>query len=262
MEWSGLLTPTPCGSHSHTEFMQIRSTPLLRHFLGSSPKQERLERKKKADFKSIWSGTILSHGLEVCRSIQHSDMLWRKRSGQPEYPTVPHSNASWIPQTILIRKKIASAQAVLEIYGTLGKGLTGVNRCAKHTLIAKWMDKRSNQRLSALGLFQDPFFYHYWGATALSETSCSCYCWLGTKSTLLLTSYIKWTDKQLNCWPLMAFTLGFVSLHKEANILHAVLDGVWNCAARLFRVHTLNPIVCVQCFSLLMPNTVGLQVIF
>lgn len=60
----------------------------------------------------------------------------------------------------------------------------------------------------------------------------------------------------------MAFSLGFVGLHKEANILHAVLDGAWNCAARLFGVHTLNPIVCVQCSSALMPNTVGLRVIF
>lgn len=122
--------------------------------------------------------------------------------------------------------------------------------------------KVKSKTICTLSLFQDPFFYHYWGATALSETSCFCYCWLGTKSILLLTSYIKWTDKQLNCWPLMAFSLGFVGLHKEANILHAVLDGVWNCAVRLFRVHALNPIVCVQCSSSLMPNTVGLRVIF
>lgn len=60
----------------------------------------------------------------------------------------------------------------------------------------------------------------------------------------------------------MAFSPGFVGLHKEANILHAALDGVWNCAETLFGVHTLNPIVCVQCSSSLMPNTGGLWVIF
>lgn len=125
------------------------------------------------------------------------------------------------------------------------------------------MDKRSNQRLSTFEVyFRTPSSITTRGATALSETSCSCYCWLWTKSILLLTSYIKWADKQLNCWPLMAFSLGFVGLHKEANILHAALDGVWNCAETLFAVHTLNPIVCVQCSSFLMPNTVGLRVIF
>lgn len=60
----------------------------------------------------------------------------------------------------------------------------------------------------------------------------------------------------------MAFSLGFVGLHKEANILHAALDGVWNCAETLLGVHTLNPIVCVQCSSSLMPNTLGPWVIF
>lgn len=59
----------------------------------------------------------------------------------------------------------------------------------------------------------------------------------------------------------MASSLGFVGLHKEANILHAALDGVWNCAGTLFGVHTLNPIVCVQCSSSPMPNTVGHRVI-
>lgn len=48
----------------------------------------------------------------------------------------------------------------------------------------------------------------------------------------------------------MAFSLGFVGLHKAANISHAALDGVWNCAGTLFGVHTLNPIVCVQMFLL------------
>lgn len=60
----------------------------------------------------------------------------------------------------------------------------------------------------------------------------------------------------------MASSLGFVGLHKEANILHAALNGVWNCAGTLFGVHTLNPIVCVQCSSSPMPNTVGRRVIF
>lgn len=31
---------------------------------------------------------------------------------------------------------------------------------------------------------------------------------------------------------------------------------------KVFGVHTLNPIVCVQCSCSLMPNTVGLQIIF
>lgn len=31
---------------------------------------------------------------------------------------------------------------------------------------------------------------------------------------------------------------------------------------KVFGVHTLNPIVCVQCSCSLMPNTVGLRVIF
>lgn len=91
-------SPTPCGSHSHTESMQIRSTPLLWDISLACPQSRRDLKEKKADFKAIWSGTMLSHGLkplrfavlqglhpqaqEVCYSIQHPDMLWRKRLGQ------------------------------------------------------------------------------------------------------------------------------------------------------------------------------------
>lgn len=168
--------------------------------------------------------------------------------GHPKFFLFPHCHVLEIPCNAL--KWRIPVLVVL-------RGAPGV----KHTE----PNKRRRGRIKACPhprFISGPLLSSTRGAPALSETSCSCYCWLGTKSTLLLTSYIKWAGKQLNCWPCVAFSPGFVGLHKEANILHAALDGVWNWAGTLFGVHTLNPIVCVQCSSALMPNTGGLWVIF
>lgn len=53
---------------------------------------------------------------------------------QPEHLIVPLNNVFQIPQN---GGEKVSALVVLELYGLLAKGVTGVKCCAKHTLIAK-----------------------------------------------------------------------------------------------------------------------------
>lgn len=114
-------SPTPCGSHSHAESMQIRSTPLLWDISLACPQSRRDLKEKKSWFQSHleWDNAITwTEASEICCAARTSST---GTGGLPFHPTpwyalekeigtigcsgCPHDNASWIPQTILIRKK-------------------------------------------------------------------------------------------------------------------------------------------------------------